>query len=444
MSGGSDHIFLRGLDDWLETISGNGGAWTTALRRRAQERLALRGLPGPREEDWRFTPVKILSRHERAVLDGPGPVEASDLEAFAIPDLGAIRVVLVDGFLVPALSDLDALPEGLEILDYHEALATHRELVETGLDRDGGEEGTAFEALNAAWCRGGVVIRARANAVTDKPVHLLHLSTRQSTPAITHPRVVVHAERSAQFSLVEDHVALEGSREFVNLSVEISLAENARLEHVRLVRTGAEHVHLASTRSFQERDSRLHSVAVTLDGELVRHEIRAHLRGSNAEVTLNGLVLLDDAQAVDNHSWIHHDVTHTRSVQEYRNVLDGRSRAVFAGRVVVAEGASSTDAQQNNANLLLSDDAQINTLPQLEIYNDDVKASHGATLGQLDRDGLFYLRSRGIDEATARGLLTFAFANSVVETIPFAPVRALLRRQVFEHLPQAHLSEELV
>lgn len=440
-----DQSFVQGLDAWLERLPTNGDAWSVPLRRAASARFVEHGLPGPRDEDWRHLPLKVLTQHAWSVLDGPGAkVGPADLEAFAMPGLDAIRVVLLDGYLAPELSDLADLPAGLQILELHEALSGQRELLEPLLARDSQAGGSAFEALNAAWFAGGVVIRAEANAVIERPVHLLHVSTRTGTPSITHPRIVLRGERSCGFTVVEDHVCLRGCEAFVNLAVGISLAENARLEHVKLVRTGPGHVHVASTRSEQARDSRLHSVSVALDGKLVRQDLRAHLQGSNSEVTLNGLVVLDRDQIVDNHSWIHHDTAHTRSSQHYRNVLDGTSRAVFAGRVVVAEGARGTDAQQNNANLLLSDAAQVNTLPQLEIYNDDVKASHGATLGQLDRDGLFYLRSRGIDAHTARGLLTFAFANTVVETIGLEPVREFLRRGVFEHLPQVNLSEELV
>lgn len=439
-----DHAFVQGLDTWLDQRPTNGDAWSTPLRRQAQARFVEIGLPGPRDESWRHLSLKALTRHPWPVLDAPGEIDPATLDSFAIPDLDAVRVVLLDGFLAPGLSDLGALPEGLEILELHEALSAHRELLEPLLSRDGSEGATSFEALNAAWCRGGVVVQAQANAVIERPVHLLHVSTRTEQAAVTHPRIVLRGERSSQFSVIEDHVCLDGSEAFVNLSLGVSLAENAHLRHVKLVRTGARHIHFSSTRSEQARDSHWFNVAVTLDGQLVRNDIRAHLQGSGSEVTLNGLVVLDAEQAVDNHSWIHHDTTQTRSHQQIRNVLDGHSRAVFAGRVVVAEGASGTDAQQHNANLLLSDTAQVNMLPQLEIYNDDVKASHGATLGQLDQDGLFYLRSRGIDESHARGLLTFAFANAVVETIDLAVVRQFLRRQVFVHLPQVDLSEELV
>lgn len=436
--------FSGGLDAWIEALSTNGGGWSADVRRAAAARYRELGLPGRKDEDWRQINLSAISAVERQVPEAPPAIEADALERFAIADLGAIRAVLVDGFLVPELSEISDLPSGVTIESLYGAAEAGRETALTGLRRDGGDRATGFEALNAAWFRDGVVLRIDADAKVERPLHVLHVSTRHDRPTVVHPRLVVAVGRSAELTVVEDHVALDGSDDFVNAVVDLQLDDNAQVDWVRVVRTGAEHLHVASIRSRQGRDSRLREHAMVVDGELVRQDVRAHLQGSNSEVVLNGLVVLDQRQVADNHTWVHHEVPYTRSEEVYRNVLDGKARGVFMGRVVVAEGAKGTDAQQNNANLLLSDEAQINTLPQLEIYNDDVKASHGATLGQLDRDGLFYLRSRGIDETTARGLLTFAFASTVVESMPLAALRRFARRSIFEHLPHEHLSEELV
>jgi Fe-S cluster assembly protein SufD len=436
--------FSGGLDAWIETLSTNGGGWSADLRRAAATRYRELGLPGRKDEDWRQINLSAISEVERRVPDAPATLDLDTIERFEIADLDAIRVVLVDGFLVPELSEISDLPAGVSIESLYGAAEAGREPAVVGLRRDGGDQATGFEALNAAWFRDGLLLRVEADVKVERPVHVLHVSTKHDQPTVVHPRIVVAAGRSAEATVVEDHVALDDSDDFVNAVVDLQLDENAHVEWVRVVRTGAEHLHVGSIRSRQARDSRLREHAMVVDGELVRQDVRAHLQGSNSEVTLNGLVVLDEKQVADNHTWVHHEVPHTRSEEVYRNVLDGKARGVFMGRVVVAEGAKGTDAQQNNANLLLSNDAQINTLPQLEIYNDDVKASHGATLGQLDQDGLFYLRSRGIDEATARGLLTFAFASTVVESMPLRALRRFARRSIFEHLPHEHLSEELV
>ena len=430
--------FTQGLDAWIEQLSANGGGWSADLRKAAATRYRALGLPGKRDEDWRQINLTALAREERTVPERPGRVD--DVTPFAIPGLEPIRVVLVDGFHVPSLDDGE-LPAGMELTSAYSTEGG--ELVES-LRRSAGRDATSLEALNAAWYRDGLVLRVAEGATIERPIHVLHVSTAHDVPTAVHPRILLVTGESSQVTVIEDHVALEGSDDFVNAVVELRVGANSQVDWVRVVRTGGPHLHVASTRSHQERDSRLRHHALVVDGELVRHDLRCHLQGPGSEVEMNGLVVLDREQVADNHTWVFHEVPHTRSDERYRNVLDGKSRGVFVGRVVVAEGAMGTDAQQNNANLLLSDEAQVNTLPQLEIYNDDVKASHGATLGQLDRDGLFYLRSRGIDEATARGLLTFAFASTVVEALPLPELRTFARRRVFEHLPHDHLSEELV
>lgn len=438
------HPFTGELEAWIDQLSANGGGWSADYRRAAADRYRSTGLPGARDEDYRQINLSALSKVERSVPAAAGAVSDEALAAFAIDDLDAIRLVMVDGLFDAGRSELDALGDGVEVESLYGASEARREAAASGLERDAGEAATGFEALNAASFRDGVVVRVADGVRVDRPLHLIHVSTAHDVPTVVHPRVVVALGTNAELVFVEDHVVVDDSDDFVNAVVDLQLGANAQLDAVRMVRTGARHLHVASVRARQERDSRLRQHAVVVDGQLVRQDVRAFLEGSNAEVGLNGLVVLDGQQVADNHTWVHHTVPHTRSDEKYRNVLDGKSRGVFMGRVVVAEGAKGTDAQQNNANLLLSNDAQVNTLPQLEIYNDDVKASHGATLGQLDRDGLFYLRSRGISEATARGLLTFAFASEVVESMPSPALRSFARRRVFEHLPHDHLSEELV
>ena len=440
----SKHPFSGGLDAWIEQLSTNGGGWSTELRKAAAERYRETGLPGARHEDYRQINLNALSRVERTVPAASGVVDDARLEAFAIEGLGAIRLVMVDGHFDAARSALGELGDGVEVESLYGAAEARREAATPGLQRDAQEGATGFEALNAAGFRDGVVIRVADGVRVERPIHLLHVSTAHDVPSVVHPRVVIALGTSAEATVVEDHVALDGSDDFVNAVVDARLEANSQLDAVRVIRTGGEHLHVGSFRGHVARDARLRQHALVVDGALVRQDVRAYLEGENSEVVLNGLVVLDREQVADNHTWVHHNVPYTRSDERYRNVLDGKARGVFMGRVVVAEGAKGTDAQQNNANLLLSNDAQVNTLPQLEIYNDDVKASHGATLGQLDRDGLFYLRSRGIEEATARGLLTFAFASEVVEAMPSAALRRFARRSIFEHLPHDHLSEELV
>jgi Fe-S cluster assembly protein SufD len=387
----------------------------TAAREKALAVLGETGLPGLHDEDWRFTPLSSLDRDW-----APAPRAAADCDC-AIDGLDAVRIVLVDGWIDEG--QLNELPEGL-------ALVRLDELATADVDRS-----RAFEALNLAATPEPFVLRA--DGVVEKPVHLVHRSSGGAT--LASPRVRVELGRNAQLTVIEDHVGTGTG--LVNLQVEIEVGANANLSWTRLVRMGDDLRQIASMRIRQDRDSVVRVQAMNLSGALVRHYVEVNLEGENSECALHGLVVGQGSQIADNHSVIRHRANRARSSEHFRNVLDGKSRAVFAGRVVVEEGVTGTDAQQNNANLLLSDDARVDALPQLEIYNDDVKASHGSTLGQLDTDAMFYLRSRGIHEETARAILTWAFANVVVEAIDLAPIRALVRQSVFEHLPAAGLDE---
>lgn len=390
----------------------------SATREKALASLAETGLPGLRDEDWRFTPL--------SGLDGDwstAPRASADCDC-AIDGLEAARIVIVDGWIDE--TQLADLPAGL-------TLDRVEDLGEVRADR-----GRAFEALNLAATPEPFVLRA--SGVVETPVHLVHRTSGGAT--LASPRLRVEVARNAQLTVVEDHVG--SGTGLVNLQVELDAGANAHVTWTRLVRIGDELRHIASMKIRQDRDSSVRVQSMNLSGALIRHDVEVDLDGENAECALHGLVVGQGSQISDNHSVIRHRAHRARSTEHFRNVLDDRSRAVFAGRVVVEKDVHGTDAQQSNANLLLSDDARVDALPQLEIYNDDVKASHGSTLGQLDRDSMFYLRSRGIDAETARAILTWAFANVVVEEIDLAPIRALVRQSVFEHLPAAGLDEAVL
>ena len=425
------HALISAAANAAEALSANGGAWNRDAREQALAALQDCGLPGARDEDWRFTPLRALDRDDWVVAPRP---EAGVLPVeYSIPDLDAVRIVLVDGYLDSELSDLAGFPDGFELLKGSAVVPfPANKFVRTD----------AFEALNLLAMPEPFVLRVEG--VIERPVHLVHLSSAAEGSRVASPCLRVEVGRNAELTLIEDHLSAEGNSDLVNLRVELDVGDNAHVSWTRVVRTGAEHRHLAHMQIRQSRDSVVRVHSMTLGGALVRHQVEVILDGPNSDCGLFGLVMGEGTQIADNHSVIRHRASHSRSEEHFRNVLDGRSRAVFAGRVVVEQGTVGTDAKQNNANLLLSDEARVDALPQLEIYNDDVKASHGSTLGQLDQDSMFYLRSRGIDAVTARAILTWAFANVVVEEIRLDPIRALVRRKVFEHLPSAGLDESVL
>jgi Fe-S cluster assembly protein SufD len=306
----------------------------------------------------------------------------------------------------------------------------------------------AFVALNTALMEDGAYVRIPRGVIVEEPIHLLFVgSAADGAPAVSHPRILIVAEENSQATVIETFVGVgdgvgrptpglpDGGVYFTNAVTEIVAAENAVLDHYRVQRESETAFHIATQWVQQARSSNFASHAISLGGALVRTDITAVLDGPGIESTLNGLYVVGGQQHVDTHTAIDHAQPHCNSHELYKGILDGRATAVFNGKIFVRQDAQKTDAKQTNQNLLLSRDAVIDTKPQLEIFADDVRCTHGATVGQLDADALFYLRSRGIDAAEARALLTYAFASDILGRIKVAPLRTALEELLFTRLP---------
>jgi Fe-S cluster assembly protein SufD len=303
------------------------------------------------------------------------------------------------------------------------------------------EDAHPFAALNTAFLDDGAYVTLRAGTVLDLPLHLLFVS---ADGGVTHPRVLVIAGENSQATIIEQYAAIGDHVYFNNAITEVVASEGAFIEHYKLQQEGMKGFHIAGLHVRQEKDSRFVSHSISLGGALVRNDITALLSATGGECTLNGLYLAAGRQHVDYHTLIDHASAHATSREFYKGVLDGRAHGVFNGRVIVRQDAQKTDAQQTNKNLLLSVDAEIDTKPQLEIYADDVKCAHGATVGQLSEDAVYYLRSRGIDSATARSLLTYAFADEIIRHIRLAPMRSHLEQLLLARLPGSERVKELL
>lgn len=382
----------------------------------AWKRLQARDLPGSREESWRFTPLKDLGQRAFRLVGERG-APAPLLEASDLRDLDAASHLVVDGTPVAGADDhpFRRGPEG-----------------------GGDGPGSFIDLLNRAFHTEALEIVVPRGERWERPLWLRVLSAGDRE-TMQHVRIRVRVEEDASVSVVEDHF---GSNGLTSMGLELDLAPGARLEWTKLGREAEEGIHLAHTRGRVAKGADLHHRSLVTGGRLVRNELEIHLEGADANCRLDGLALVDGRQLADHQLRVHHAVSHTHSQQHYRNVLDGHARAVFSGRVKVEPDAQQIDAEQNNRNLLLSGDATMNTMPQLEIYADDVKCSHGATLGQLDDTALFYLRTRGIDAETARRLLIFAFAGEVMEGIEPPALAAAVRSQLLANLPHPRLLEE--
>ena len=419
-------------DQWLSAVMpqvSEGPGWLTDLRQGAVEQFATSGLPHARLENWKYTDVKALAKRDFSL---PKKQDAAELVAEKSLGVRGLRLVFVDGLFSPEQSDLGELPKGVNVLP----LADNANAAKTVLGQVAAANFSGFTALNLASWQDGVLIDLANNAVLEQPVYLQFVSTAQDNAVLIQPRILIKAGVHAQATVIEHYSGAEEAASFSNVVTEVDLADGAQITHYKLQQESAKQYHVASLHVQQQRDSRFTSHNICLGGKLARQDIQVELNAEGAEVYLDGLYLGNNRQHLDNHTLVNHNAPHTNSNEDYKGILNDRSRGVFNGRAVVHKNAQKIEAHQSNANLLLSDKAEINTKPELEIYADDVKCSHGSTTGQLDESALFALRSRGIDEAMARGLLTLAFANEVIDRIEIPEVHDQIEEAVAGRLPE--------
>ncbi|MCP4406293.1 MAG: Fe-S cluster assembly protein SufD [Gammaproteobacteria bacterium] len=420
-----------------QQLPGEGVAWLRQVRERAFESFRRSGFPGARHEDWKYTNIRPIERHafRLAAQTCVGLVE-DDLGDALLAHLDTHRLVFVNGRYTPQLSKPGRLPEGVSLSSIAETINETPQLLESFLARYADPAANGFSALNTAFMGDGALIRLQSGAVVDKPIHLLYVSTAQGEPTVFHNRNLLLAGQGSQATVIEGYVSLGDSTYLNNAITEILLEDQASIEHYKLQQESLKAYHVATLQVQQARDSRFTSHSISIGGALVRNDINSVLNAEGAECHLNGLYIVNGRQHVDYHTLVDHRQPHGISREFYKGVLAGRSRAVFNGQVYVHQDAQKTDAVQSNKNLLLSPDAEVDTKPQLEIYADDVKCSHGATVGQLDEQMLFYLRSRGIEEDLARGMLTYGFAHDIVERMGIAPLRSRVEDILLKKLPQ--------
>jgi Fe-S cluster assembly protein SufD len=407
--------------------------WLAEARRTALGRFEALGLPTTRHEDWRFTSLAGLAPLELGRGGPEGASGAAALLAGGAPPDGA-RLVFVNGRFRADLSSHAGLPRGAVLAPLAEALESAPDLVRPHLGRLARPDDQAFVAANAALFEDGAFLHLPANAQLDVPVALVHVAD-VAAPSAAHPRTLVVAGEGSRATVEEIFLGGAGPSYLTNAVTEIVLADGASIEHVRLQAEGPSAFHVSAVHAEQGAGSSLAAHAFTLGAKLSRAEIRARLAGEGAKIAANGLYMAAGDQLVDNFSWVEHAVPRCTTTESYKGILDGKARGVFSGRIRVLPGAQKTVAHQMNSNLLLSDDAVVDTKPQLEIFADDVKCGHGGTVGQLDEAALFYLRSRGLGEAEARSLLVWAFASEMVGLVGTPSLRARAKDLVAARLP---------
>ena len=414
-------------------LSGSPSAWINALRAEAASRLDVLALPTLRDEEWRFTDISQLARLSFSPALSTTHLEAADIAHFHIEE-ASTRLVFVDGIHAPQLSSTApaASNSGVVVSNLPTALATHAAAIKAHLGRLAAFRDNVFAARNTAVLQDAAVILVPRNVALAAPVHLLFIATQKDV--VSTPRCLVVAETGSAVTLIEDYVVLHEPRwqeeaHFTNAVTEIALEDNARVNHIRIQREGAHAFHIANCAVSLGRSSNYQSVSVALGAQISRYNLDV-LLAEGAECAVDGLALIAANQLADTHTSIDHAEPHGVSRQLHKCIAGGSAHAVFNGKVMVRQGAQHSNSVQSNRNLLLSARAQVDTKPQLEIFADDVKCTHGATVGQLDLEEVFYLKSRGLSEGAARSLLTYAFAAEIIDRIPVASLKHQLQRQV--------------
>ena len=401
----------------------NEPAWLHDLRLDSIGTFRRLGMPTARHEDWLYTNLRPLEGRSFRRPDRSELVPAvAQSPRFGLGLTEGPRLVFVNGRWDPALSQIDAPPDCVVVTSIAEAFTHDARTIRSHLALVADRDQDALVALNTAFLEDGAYVRLPRGTVMEAPIQLLFLTSLSARDAAVYPRVLVVAEEDTEATILEDYViecygALGSGVGLTNAVTEIDLGANARLKHVRMQHEGPAVHHIGHTAVRQARGSSLRTTAISLGGATSRHSYHVDLNEEGAEAVLNGLYVITNEEHTDNHIVLHHRVPHCQSTQLYKGILGGRSRGAFTGRVVVHPEAQKTDANQANHNLLLSEDALAETRPQLEIYADDVKCNHGATIGQLDREALHYLRSRGLGPLAARNLLVHAFAGEITEAV---------------------------
>jgi Fe-S cluster assembly protein SufD len=408
--------------------------WLQSLREDAFARFSETGFPTTHDEDWRFTNVSAVA-NTPFELAGPDTVSREQLAPFGSSEF-ACYLVFVNGLFSQELSNTAMLPKGVTVASLAAQLKNDPASLELHLGRYLNTQRDAFAALNTALIEDGVYVHVPRGFAVETPIYVLYVTVPGSAPTMNHPRNLIVAEENSQVTVVEDYVSLGEGTTFSNAATELIAGDNANVSHYMIVREGDQAYNFSTLRIQQGRHANVATHSLLLSGALVRNNVHPVLAGEGSECLINGLFMANGRQHMDNYMLVEHASPHCDSRQFYNGILNGQSHGVFHGRIIVHKDAQKTDAKQTNRNLLLSDDAQIDTKPQLEIYADDVKCTHGATIGQFDDNALFYLRSRGLAEAAARRVLLLAFANECLDRMGSPQVREHLEKLVVAGLAE--------
>ncbi len=431
--------YLEGFFKHQEYSPGREIKWFRENREKAIHAFKKLGFPTIHDEDWRFTSLAPIERTVfRLMPNGKPKLTRNDIAPFVFSDSLRNQLVFIDGRFSVELSSQDT-NGGVRISNLTKALIDYQDLLSEHLTRYADFEHEALTALNTAFMEDGAFVLIPKGVLLSEPIHLLYISTINDVPSLSNPRNLIILEDNSQANIIEHYVSLGSNVYFSNVVTEVVIGENSTLDHYMIEIESAKAYNVSTLRVEQKRNSSLNSHSLLLGGSLVRNNVHPVLAGEGCHSFINGLFMSRDRQHMDNYMKVEHASPNCDSRQLYNGVLDGKSRGVFHGRIIVHKDAQKTDAKQTNRNLLLSDSAQIDTKPQLEIYADDVKCTHGATIGQLDENAIFYIRSRGLSEESAREMLLHAFASKSLESMKVKEIRDYVERLVTEWFAKGNL-----
>ena len=419
--------YLESLIQHPSRLAAGPSSWLNTLRSEAVDRLSVLRVPTRRDEEWRFTDISPLIQQPLQPLGAATALSITDVAQFFLTE-ATNRLVFVDGVFAPTLSNFD--DSGLIVSNLANALSTHSAVIAPHLGQHAQFRDNVFVALNTAFLQDGAVVVVPKETSITEPVQLLFVATQKSSAS--YPRCLLVAETGSAVTLVEDYVSLQSDAYFTNAVTEIVVADNARVNHIRVQRDSINAFHIADCAVSLSRSSCYHSVSVVLGGRISRYNFNLRQTAEGSECSVDGLTLISGNQLADTHTRIDHARPQGVSRQLHKCIVGGSAHAVFNGKVMVHEGAMQTDSAQSNRNLLLTSKAKVDAKPQLEIFANDVKCTHGATVGQLDHEEVFYLRSRGLSDLAARNLLTYAFGAEIIDRIAIASLRNRLEQTVLE------------
>ncbi len=429
-------FFKENFNTFESSLNGDRASLLHSIRKSALERFNTLEFPTTSSEEWKYTNINpLLSTEFEATLPEDSEITAEQLGSFLFDDADYHTLVFVNGAFKPGLSRISTGNGQITITTLKTALKLHPDLVYRHLATLAKTENSIFNSLNTAFLNDGVFVYLKNNVILEKPLHVLYIQAGKRA-TVKHPRNLFILGSNAQMKIIENYETVDSEVYFTNAVTEVIMGENAQLEHIKIQNESLGSFHISTIETQLERDSRYTSYNINFGSRIARNDLNARFISENGECNLHGLYLANEGQLIDNHTLMDHAKAHCQSNELYKGVLNGNGRAVFNGKVKVHPDAQKTNAYQQNKNILLSPDARVDTKPQLEIFADDVKCSHGATIGQLDSEAMFYLRSRGFSPELARATLVFAFASDVVHSISVNQVREYLENRIAEKLSE--------